>query len=121
MGEYPVARFIINYKIKPGMTTRFTDILNQSIADILPDPTFSVAEILDYELIGQNSMLVEDPTSDYGQPKRKSKDEFVTWLKKRTKRAAIDIVNLMEKIGNSPGVNVVRYQLIRPRKMHLVQ
>jgi four helix bundle protein len=95
------------------MSTRFTEVLNQAIGDFLPDPTFSVAEVLDYASIGQNSMMVEDPASDYGQPKRKSKEEFVVWLKKRTKRAAIDIVNLMEKTGNSPGVNVVRYQLIK--------
>ncbi|WP_157472062.1 four helix bundle protein [Neolewinella persica] len=95
------------------MSTRFTDILNQGIDNILPDPTFSVADVLNSEGIDGNSMLVADPASDYGQPKRKSKEEFVIWLKTRTKRAAIDIVNLLEKTGTSPGVNVVRYQLIK--------
>ncbi|MFK8163761.1 MAG: hypothetical protein AB8H12_15050 [Lewinella sp.] len=96
------------------MSTRFINILNQPIDDILPVDIFSVADVIGTEGINENSMLVEAPTSDYGQPRRKSKDEFVIWLKKRTKHAAINIVNLMEKTGNYPGVNVVRYRKCIP-------
>ena len=95
------------------MSTKINELLDQMIGSLVPDPSFSITDILNDETTAKDSMLAEDPASDYGEPKRKSKEEFVIWLKNRTKRAAIDIVNLMEKTGNSPGVNVVRYQLIK--------
>ncbi|MEO0731384.1 MAG: four helix bundle protein [Bacteroidota bacterium] len=42
-----------------------------------------------------------------------NKDEYVTWLKAKTKQAALTVINLMEKTKSSPGINVVRYQLIK--------
>ncbi|WP_273444095.1 four helix bundle protein [Neolewinella agarilytica] len=84
-------------------------------ADEAPDPDFSIENFVFEELpVDKNdTQLLADPQSEYGKSTKKSKEEFVTWLKARTKKAAIEIINLMENTGNSPGLNVVRYQLIK--------
>lgn len=84
-------------------------------ADETPDPNFRAGDFIYEEnpVGNENNQLLTDPKSEYGKPNRKSKEEFVVWLKARTKKAAIEIVNLMESTGNSPGINVVRYQLIK--------
>jgi hypothetical protein len=57
--------------------------------------------------------ILEDPQAPYGGDKMQSREDFIRKLKKRTKVAATEIVNLMEKAGASPALNVIRYQLIK--------
>ena len=91
-------------------------LLNSTIGEFEEDVSFSLEGIME-EVCSRkedrSSMLVEDPGSDYGNKFRRSKEEYVTWMKHKTKQAGISIVNLMEKTKNSPGLNVVRFQLIK--------
>lgn len=58
----------------------------------------------------QSSVLAEPP-SQYG--KKESNSSFAEKLKRRTKLASIEIINLMEDTNSSPAINVIRYQLIK--------
>jgi four helix bundle protein len=40
-------------------------------------------------------------------------EEFAEWFKKKTKLFAIEVTKFMEKIPNSPSINVIRFQLIK--------
>ncbi|MEL6276434.1 MAG: four helix bundle protein [Bacteroidota bacterium] len=42
-----------------------------------------------------------------------NKNEFVKRVSNKAKKAAIQIINLLEKKPNSPAINVIRYQLIK--------
>lgn len=83
--------------------------MDTSKEDFLPFMDFELYDTEEQQEMA--SALVGDPKRQYGQ--RKSREEYITWLQNKTKRAAIEIVNLMEKTGNSPGINVVRYQIIK--------
>jgi four helix bundle protein len=93
---------------------RILDIFTQLTNGYEPDPEFQLNDLFQEEGDKGNGMVVNEPPGNYGDNQRKGKEEFVVWLKNRTKTAAIQIVNLMERTGNSPGLNVVRYQLIKP-------
>ncbi len=56
--------------------------------------------------------LFLEPQAVYGE-QRKSSKAFAVELKGRTKRAAIQVVNFMERAGKAPALNVVRYQIIK--------
>ncbi|WP_116127523.1 four helix bundle protein [Lewinella sp. IMCC34183] len=53
-----------------------------------------------------------EPVAGYGEG-RPSNAEFSRELRKRTKRAAIDLINFMQRAGKDPALNVVRYQIIK--------
>lgn len=55
--------------------------------------------------------FVEDPKSPYGNPE--SRVDFIKKLQLRTKRAAIEVINLIEKTPSSQGLKVVSYQIIK--------
>ncbi|MBB4077699.1 four helix bundle protein [Lewinella aquimaris] len=63
----------------------------------------------DFEEI--RSLLME-PAKEYGEGRTSSR-EFAIELKRRTKEAAIRLVNFMERTGKSPALSVVRYQLLK--------
>lgn len=80
-----------------------------------PDPLFSVEQMFQESRSEPDSlagMLSADPPSEYETPPN-NKNGYVEWFKRRTKKAAIEVINLMEKTVNSPGMNVVRFQLIK--------
>ncbi len=67
-------------------------------------------------LDGSNDYLVGmvmEPESGPDEQSRKSKTDYVAWLQGKLKRAAILLLNLMETTEYSPGLQVVRHQLIK--------
>jgi four helix bundle protein len=92
-------------------------LLSSIIGEFEEDDSFSIEAIMEEVCSAKEgsgtSMLVEDPGSEYGNRSQRSKEDYVTWMKQKTKHAAISIVNLMEKTASSPGLNVVRFQLIK--------
>jgi four helix bundle protein len=62
--------------------------------------------------MGSLTGVLEAPQTPYGGS-NDSRVQFIRKLKKRTKVAATEIVDLMEKAGASPALNVIRYQVIK--------
>ncbi|WP_420460615.1 four helix bundle protein [Neolewinella sp.] len=61
---------------------------------------------------GADDELFLEPESGYGGRHTSSK-ELAIALKRRTKAAAIDLVNFMQAAQKNPALNVVRYQIIK--------
>ena len=56
--------------------------------------------------------IMMEPPAEYDTG-RSSSREFAIVLKRRTKSAAVELINFMERTGKSPALNVVRYQIIK--------
>ncbi|PHK98911.1 four helix bundle protein [Neolewinella marina] len=57
-------------------------------------------------------MVFAEPVNAYGS-QRPTNQEFSIQLKKRTKAAAIQLINFLQVAGKNPALNVIRYQLIK--------
>ena len=60
-----------------------------------------------------DTLLEEEQATYGGNGNRMSKEAYVSYMTARTKQAAIGVINLMEKTGNSPALSVIRFQLIK--------
>lgn len=90
------------------MLTKLRYRLIEMLGGVAPDEDFDAAQHVTLE---NENLSLNDPGSSYGNDS--DKKQFVERMKKMTKQAAIDLVNMMEKTGNSPGLNVIRYQIIK--------
>jgi len=95
------------------MTRKIEQLMATVFGFYISEKDFQVSEMFHGNPISLVDAVLKEPKADYGKTPQRSKEDYVNWLKNKTKRAAIEIINLMEKTGNSPGVNVVRYQLIK--------
>ena len=66
----------------------------------------------DWNALGDGEEYFLEPATEYGGRHSSSKD-FAIVLKRRTKAAAIDLVNFMQAAPKNPALNVVRYQIIK--------
>ncbi|MEL6357610.1 MAG: four helix bundle protein, partial [Bacteroidota bacterium] len=66
-----------------------------SLREYFLEPSLPTVAELSYGYVGNN------------------KNEFVKRVSNKAKKAAIRIINLLEKNPNSPAINVIRYQLIK--------
>ena len=66
----------------------------------------------DWSVLGDGEEYFLEPATEYGGWHLSSKD-FAIALKRRTKAAAIDLVNFMQAAPKNPALNVVRYQIIK--------
>lgn len=95
------------------MTRKIEQLLAAVFGFYVSEKGFRREDMFQENLGNSSGDTLEEPKAEYGSASRRSKEEYVNWLKNKTKRAAIEIINLMEKTGNSPGINVVRYQIIK--------
>ena len=56
--------------------------------------------------------IFSEPETPYGHA-RMTKEEYISWMRKKTKQASVEVINWMEREGKSPALNVIRYQLIK--------
>jgi four helix bundle protein len=92
------------------LSGKLRDFAHLIFSGYAPEQDFDPSHFLAEAVTDHSIHKLQDPSSSYG---KKDKAEFVNWLKKFTKRAAIQIINLMESTGSSPSLNVVRYQIIK--------
>jgi four helix bundle protein len=54
-----------------------------------------------------------EPAANYGEGRRSTNEDFSREMRRRTKSAAVQLVNFMRKAGKDPALNVIRYQILK--------
>lgn len=91
------------------MIEKFRFRLIELLGGFPPDSSFKLENHLFDDT--ESTIIMNDPDTKYGDSN--NKNLFVERMKKMTKLAAVDLVNLMEETNSSPGINVIRYQVIK--------